>query len=394
MGENNGNRLLRMVIVDGDRRSRIHVREYLNEMGVRVIGEVEDHKAGLRLVKGLQPDAIVLELPQHSAETMDTLRSIREEQPETAIILTSHESSPQLILDCIRAGAQEFITRPVDPKELRKAVDHVQSLAHKIIGNKKKRGMIISVFAGKGGVGATSVVTNLGVALTNGSRAKTILVDLSLYMGELGLMLDQPPKYSLADTLDKGELDEMKLQSAIAHHNSGVHVLTCVTSPEMSAEITCDHLMEVIGTLSTMYEFVIIDVGRHLDDRTVDVLMLSDEILLLASQDITTVRNASRYLDIFERLELDSEKIHLIVNRYHKRSRVPLKDLETALEMDTFWSIPNDYEPMSRAIDAGVPAVIEAPRSKVAQSFKDLAEHIMELHERQSVAEPVSVAHE
>jgi pilus assembly protein CpaE len=209
-------------------------------------------------------------------------------------------------------------------------------------------------------------------------------------MGDLGLMLDQPPKFCLTDALEKGAVDESKLQSVISQHSSGVHILTCATSPEMSDEITCDHLVEVIGILSTMYDYIVVDIGRHLDDRTVDMLIVSDEILLLGTQDVTTVRNVSRYLRIFQQLDIVPDKIHLVVNRYHKRSRIPLKDLEAALEIETFWSIPNDYEPISNAIDSGVPVVIEAPRSKSAQSITELAEYIVELRERS--ATPDSLA--
>jgi pilus assembly protein CpaE len=392
MSKNNGNRALRMIIIDSDRRSRLYLRDHLTELGVRVIGEAEEPKAGIRLIRGLQPDAIVLELPSSESETMETIKMIRDEQLDTGIILSSSESTPQLILSCIRAGAQEFITRPINRQELEQALEHVETLSQGRERSAANRGMIISVFPCKGGVGGTSVVTNLGVTLAQASEGKTVLVDLSFHMGDVGLMLDQSPRFSLVDALESGKLDQGRLKSVVAPHHSGVDVLTCVTSPELSAEITSDLLVEVIGTLCTTYDYVLIDVGRHLDDRTVDALMLADTILLMASQDIITVRNASRYLDIFDRLEIDENKVRLVVNRYHKRSPVSLRDIESALRIETFWTIPNDYQPMSRAIDAGMPTVLEAPRSKVAQSYKDLAVHVADLNEGQlTIEHPVTV---
>jgi len=390
MGATNGEKVLRTIIVDSDRRSRIHSREHLSNMGVRVIAEADTLKTGLRLVRGLQPDAVLLEIAANVAEATEAIKAVRDEQPNVGIIISSTDAAPDFILSCVRAGAQEFITRPIELEALRTSVDHLQHICSKPTTSGRKRGRVISVFASKGGVGATSVVANLGVALSHRSEAKTVLVDLSFHMGDLGLMLDQPPKYSLVDAMENGVLDEGKLQTVVAHHPSGVHILTCVTSPEMSEEVSCDHLVEMVGTLSTLYDYVIIDVGRHIDDRTVDVIEVSDEVLIMASQDITTIRNVSRYMSIFDRLELDTDRFHLVINRFHKRSRVALKELESALEMETFWSIPNDYEPMSHAIDVGVPAVLEAPRSKVAQSFKDLAEHLVELRERQSTSKTMS----
>ena len=127
-----------------------------------------------------------------------------------------------------------------------------------------------------------------------------------------------------------------------------------------------------------MFDFIVIDVGRHLDDRTFEALELSDAVLMMSMQDVPTIRNVSRYLEILDRLEIEREKVKLIINRYQKKNRLTLRDVEAALDMETFWTIPNDFQPVSLGIDGGVPAVIEAPRSKVAQSFKDLADCICE----------------
>lgn len=382
MSSANGNRILRLIIIDSDRRMRVAVRQHLGDRGTRVIGEADDLKTGSRLVRGLQPDVVIMELPPNASETVDAIKQIKDELPDTVIILSSPESSPQLIMNCIRAGAQEFISRPIEGSELDRAMEHARKLAERRMTASRKRGTVLSIFASKGGVGATSMVTNLGVALCEQVDASVVLVDLSFHMGDLGLMFDQPPKYGLTDAFHNGALDESKLRSIVATHSSGAHLLTLVTSPEMSDDVTSDHVIELIGTLSTMYDYVLVDIGRHLDDRTVEVLELSDAIIVMAALDIPTIRNVSRYLDIFERLEIDPGKTHLVVNRFHKRSRVNLKDIEQALGVETFWAIPNDYDAMSLAIDQGIPAVIESPKSKVAQSYKDLAIHLSErLHQ-------------
>jgi pilus assembly protein CpaE len=386
------NRSLRLVVIDSDKSTKSFIRHCMSDKGVRIIGEADDIKSGLRLVRGLQPDVILLELPANSAHTMEAIQKIKNDLPDAGIVLSSHESSPQLILSCIRAGAQEFITRPMDELELDKAIDHLRSLNEKNTGSAKKRGTILSVFASKGGVGATTMVTNLGVSLASRPDTKTVLVDLSFHMGDLGLMLDETPRYSLTDAIDNGVLDESKLQSIMSQHSSGVYMLTAVTSPEISDEITCDHMGELLGTLSTMFDYIIVDIGRHLDDRTVEILEISDEIFLMSSLDIPTIRNVSRYLDIFERLQIEDSKIRLIANRFHKKTQISLKDLESAVGMETFWAIPNDYAPISLGINGGNPAVLEAPRSKVAQSYKDLAEHLCELHPSPSSPESVEAA--
>jgi len=381
MASSNGKRSLRLIVVDSDRGSRLYVKRRLNSDGIRVIGEADSTQAGLRLIRGLQPDVVLLELESPANPTLDAVKTIKDELPDTGIILSSHDSSPQMILSCIRAGAQEFVSRPMDVAELEKAIEHIRKLLERSTPQGKKRGKVLTVFSVKGGIGATSVVANLGVALASRGETKTVLVDLSFHMGDLGLMLDLPPRYSLTEALNsEGVLDGTKLAGILSQHSSGVYLLTVAASPEVGEEITVGHMTELLGHLNTMFDYVVVDAGRHLDDRTVEVLALSDAILMLSCLDLPTIRNVKRYMEIFDKLEIDREKIHLVVNRFLKKGRLSLNDLESAVGLETFWTIPNDFAPMSLGIDRGTPAVVQTPKAKVSQNFQDLAQNICELY--------------
>jgi pilus assembly protein CpaE len=369
----NGN--LRLVVIDSDAAVSTFVKQWVNGKGVRVVGEAEDTAAGLRLARSLQPDLILLELPFQATPAMEFVRRIRSEFPGTGIIISAQEASPQLVLSCIRAGAHEFVPRPIDGAELEKAVNHIRQLSGVTLSG-KKRGKVISVVSSKGGIGATTFTSNVGLALAQRSEAKVVLVDMSLPFGDLGVMLDAPARYSLPDALVDGSIEESKLRSVLVASVPGVHLLSIAASPEAAEEITRQHMIELVGILSTMFDYVVIDIGRQLDDRTVEVLEVSDSIMLISSLDLPTVRNTVCFAGILTRLKIDRDKVHVIINRYQKKSRLSLDDVEAMVDRRVFWSIPNDYEPVSMGIDRGVPAVHHAPRSKVAKSYLDLAERI------------------
>jgi len=381
------NRTVRLVIIDSDRNARGYVKRSFGDGAVRVVGDADDIKNGIVVLRGLQPDIVLIELPEHASETMEAVERIRAEHPNMGIILSKHNPSPQLILSGIRAGAQEFVGRPVDAPELRKAVEHVRRLMEKTVPTDHKRGTVLSVFASKGGIGATSVAANLAVALAGNDDARTVLVDLSVQMGDLSLMLDEPSQYCLADALNEGKVDEVKLRSVLGDHESGVKLLTVASGPDTAEDITRHHIVELFGVLHAMFDYVVVDLGRQLDDRTVEVLELSDGILLLSTLDVPSIRNTSRYIDLFNRLELERDKVHLIVNRFHKKTRIGLKDIEDALGVEPYWAIPNDFMPVSMGIDRGSPAVISGPRSKVARSIKDLAKHLIDEQKTQIASE-------
>jgi pilus assembly protein CpaE len=379
MGPNpNKNGSLRLVVIDSDAATRTRVKRWVGAKGVRVVGEAEDSKAGLRLARGLQPDVVLMELPAQATSVMEFVRQIRSEFPSTGIILSANEASPDLILSSMRAGAQEFVARPIDEAELDKAIDHIKRLSNGGGHSGRRRGRVIAVATPKGGTGATSFTANLGLALNSRTHSKIALVDMSFTFGDLGVMFDAAPRYSLVDALVDGALDESKLRSIMVSHESGLHILNVASSPEVAEEVTRQQVVELMGMLTTTFDFVIVDVGRQLDDRTVEVLELADSIMLICELDIPTVRNTVCFTALMEKLKIERDKTHLVINRYHKKSRLSFEDVETLVGRKVFWSIPNDFLPMSVGIDRGVPAVNDAPKSKVAKSYLDLADRIHE----------------
>ena len=128
---------LRLVVIDSDTAVSIFVKQWVNGRGVRLVGEAEDSTAGLRVTRSLQPDLILLELPFQATPAMEFIRRVRTEFPSTGIIVSAQDASPQLILSCIRAGAHEFVSRPVDGAELEKAINHIRQLSTVTLSSKK-----------------------------------------------------------------------------------------------------------------------------------------------------------------------------------------------------------------------------------------------------------------
>ncbi len=375
-------RPLKLVLIDSDEKTAKTIKENLADKGVRLVGEADDFKAGLRLVRGVLPDVVLLEMPAEGDKAIEAVQRIRSELPECGIILSSHQVSPDLILGSMRAGAQEFVGRPVDPVELEKAIDHLRRLLGQIVPANRRRSTTISIFATKGGVGSSLLATNLAVTLAQRPGTRVAVVDLNFQMGDLSLMLDVKPRYGLADLHGSTTLDEREVRSMLSAHNSGVMLLTATNSPEEGQKVERTHVVEVLGLLGTMFDFVIIDADRHLDERTVEVLDLSERVLLVTSLSLPAVRNAKRYYDLFRQLEMNEDKFELVVNRYNnKKSGLRIRDLEGAVGLQVSWLVPNDYQVANHSIDAGVPLMIGAARSKLAKSFEDYVETLASIQE-------------
>jgi pilus assembly protein CpaE len=147
--------------------------------------------------------------------------------------------------------------------------------------------------------------------------------------------------------------------------------------------------VELLGMLNTMFDYVVVDMGREVDDRAIEVFDLSDRVLLLTQLTFPAVRNTTLYLDLLRRLEIDMDKVLLMVNRYHNKYELSLEDLERTVGQQAFWVIPNDYKTVSAALDNGEPVVARAPRSKVSRNIDKLAETLCDTFAGNSAIENV-----
>ncbi|HET9235013.1 MAG TPA: cellulose synthase operon protein YhjQ/BcsQ, partial [Candidatus Eisenbacteria bacterium] len=302
---------------------------------------------------------------------------LKVEHPSMGVIVTAQDASPQVIVRCMRSGAQEFLTRPVDNRELGEAVRRLGGLARRTTGMRRRTGKTIAVFSSKGGVGVTSVATNLAVAYAKNLKKNTVLVDLNLQMGDVGLQLDLRPEYTMADAAGPTNLDESRLRGLLTRHDSGVQLLSTPEDPIEAEKVTPGALLEIFGLLRGMFDVIVVDAGHVFDSRVLEVLNLADIIVVVAVLDVPTVRNVRRCIGLFQQLGYSTDKVRIVVNRYEKRTEVKSDHLEEVVESKVFWQIPNDYKTVISAIDAGNPAVLRSPRSKMSQSIDQLARELV-----------------
>ncbi len=379
---------LRVVVVNPDEFTRALLRRHLAGLGCRVLGDADDPKAGLRLVRSLQPDLVVLGLGRTNEASVDLVGAVREDLPTCGIIVLSDRATPESILACMRAGAQEFLTVPLSFPELDRAVDRLRRLRTQLASPPPRRGRVLAVVPAKGGVGASSVAANLALSLTVHSRRRVVLVDLTLQGGDVAFMLNADGRPSLAAAAETKEITEDLVRDSLASHRTGLRLLTLFDRPEESRAIRKDEVAELYGVLGTLFEDVVVDVGRHIDGRVRELFDLADEILLVSGLDAGTVHATRRTLDMLGRMEVDRSRVRLVVNR-HQDGKIANEDLQQAVGAGVFWSLPNDYRPMTAALEAKEPVVLDSPGSRLARSYRAFAGLLTEM---QAAAEAGGVA--
>lgn len=364
------------VVIDTDDSSRSSLITQLRTMpGVKVEADAGDLQLGMKLARQVRPALLVLEA-RPLDEALAAAERFHLEFPATAIFILSSDTQPNTILRAMRAGAKEFLPRPVPGAEFGAAVEKLLQQADRRAGS---RGKIIAVFSNKGGVGTTSVSSNLAVSLVRVTGKEVALADLDLQAGDVSIFMNARPAKTIADVCgNTGRIDSAQVTGAMVKHSSGVYVLAGPERPEQTEVVKPSKVNEILTTMRDSFSFVVVDNGHGFSDVNLEVFDLADEILVVVLLNLPSIRAAQRCLDVFRQLNYlrDQEKVRLVVNRYMPQKDIGVEQLEEALHYPVYWRIPNDYASMSDAINAGMPVAEIDPEADVTKSFDQLASEL------------------
>src|SRR5215204_414770 len=322
----------------------------------------------------LKPAAAIIAFHSGNADqAVKYIEKLTGECPETALISAAQDSSPDLILRSLRAGAREFLRIPISGDELRTVLDRVSEFCTTKVETPKKKGRMVAVFSSKGGCGTSFIATNLAAA----TNSKTVLVDLNLQAGDLPLFLGLEAKYSIADMVEKRQrLDETLINSLVTPHSQHLWLLAAPREADSADEIEPQHIFEVLGKLRDTYDYVVLDPQHTFDSITLAALDQSDEIVLVLTLDIPAIRSTQRALEIFDRLGYPRKKIRIVVNRWSKQIDLDLREVEKFIGEPVVGFIPSDYQTAVTSINLGQPLVVSDPNSKIAQEIRKISEKL------------------
>jgi pilus assembly protein CpaE len=373
--------VLRTLLVDDDPESLTTLRRVLaGSPATIIVGEFPD--VGQALVEGpaRHPDLLILEIPRHVVtQGPDAATSIIERVsqalPNTAILATGPTMPADVVIRLIRAGAVEYLTRPVDRADILAALDKLARF-HRGSAPERRLGRMTSIFATKGGAGVTTVATNLAVALAHAGNGNVLLVDVDSRQSDVATFLNIRATYSVLDAFENvGRMDESFLRGLLVRHGSGLWVLP---GPQRMERIQFGAEPVRIGLeiMRSYFDHLVLDLRHDLDPGTVTALELSDVILFIVNLDVPSIRSAVAGLAAVRQLGISQQRLKLVLMRGDTATEMTVKQARDALDMPVFWSVPNDYQAVMSSINTGNPVVLSSPRAKSARSFRQLSEWV------------------
>ena len=285
----------------------------------------------------------------------------------------------------LEAGADDVVARPFDGREVEARVEALllrfqrsRELAPVVSADgltlaKPRR--TVAVYSPKGGVGTTTIATNIAVAAAQRRMDRVVLLDLDLQFGSVATHLNLEPKQTLADVVrDTQAMREPELlRSYATRHDSGLHVLAAPPSPETSELISPDHVSHILGTLLESYDSVVIDAGSLLDERVLRVFEWAETIVLPVHPEMSALKAVHGLLDYLNEAGSISGKSTFVLNNMFAREILKPRDIESALGTRISSDLPYDPFLYLKAVNEGVPIVLGAPRSPAAERLVKLS---------------------
>ena len=327
-----------------------------------------------------EPGIVFLDLEENPHVGLKFAEFLVDSSLATALIGAGASASPELLLAAMQAGVSEFLTKPVTPEALVSAVERVwRKTGKKIDLTRRAPGELLVVFGAKGGSGSTTLSTNLAIEIHRLTRKKVLLVDLDLELGETALLLGMEPQFSVVDLMRNfHRVDSGLLASYIQRHESGVELLCAPFEPADFEAVSGDRVRRIMEFLKKHYDYVVVDAPKTFNPATLAAFREADEVYLLATADLPSIRNLSRSLPLLRNLRgrkaLD-QWLRLILNRYEPDLEIPIPEIERTLGMSVFWTLHNDYSAVMASINHGKPVVSEG-KSSYAKDVRGLAGEI------------------
>ncbi len=358
------------------------LRQQLQDEEIAILGESDGGTDTLELVENLDPEMVVFSMAEDDQDTLNLAERILTYRPRCFVVLVTEQLSMQAMRSAMAIGAHNVTALTEEPKDLVdyvKGVYHNESLRLRAMSNHQDvawSSQVFTVFSAKGGQGKTTMAVNLAAALADKGK-KVAIVDLDLQFGDVPTYMDIEPRETMVELLqDNYTLTIDTIRSYMVMHSSGVHVLCAPKSPEYSEMISAKRIQNLLSTMRSYYDFVILDTASVFNDVTLTAIEASNKVFLLTAMDLASLKNARLAMNLFESLQ-QKEKVAVIINRYDDSSSIKLEDVEQVLHETVTTMLPTDQSAALNALNKGLPFVTSAPSSKLSAAVLELVDGIL-----------------
>ncbi len=369
-----------IILTDSEQTKNV-LALYLKEFGkFSCIDDVYDLSEIFNILSSMTKSLLFVDVSSNSQKYYDFIQNVYSACPSCKIVGISDSPSVDVIVKSMRAGAKDFLSAPVLKSE---CFDVLAKIYNCFTDDKPSvsKCRMLSVFSNKGGIGKTSIASNLALELAKITKENVALVDLNFQLGDITSFLDIKPSFNISYMLQNlNKINgEFLVNTLERYKDTSLYVLADPPYFKQAENITKLQITKLLDILKTTFSYVLIDTDSTFDGKTVAALDNSDLIFLPTIVNLPALRNCQRILDLFDKLGYEKSKTKIVINRYMENDDIKVEDVENVLRREVYWKIPNNYFTMVAAINKGVSAAEINPESNVAVSYKEFAMSVSDI---------------
>ncbi len=314
-------------------------------------------------------------------EALALAQHIDQERPDVTVVMVA-EPSTELLRSALRAGARDVIAPDADVADLRAALERALDAT-----SRRRNALdadehatpsrhVITVLCPKGGVGKTTLSSNLAVGLAQVAPGEVVVVDLDLQFGDIASALRLEPEHTMADTIRaRVAVDSAALKAYLTPHPGNLFALCAPNGPTEADDLTPEHVQHVLGLLAESFRYVVIDTPSGLDEYTLGAIELSTDLVLLSATDVPSVRSTRKEIDALRVIGTPTQQWHFVLNRADARTGLHTQAIEASVGISVDVAIPSSGTvPLS--LNQGTPLIEADPKSPVSLAISQLVQRL------------------
>jgi pilus assembly protein CpaE len=360
------------------------------ESRVEIAGVVSGLDRGWTVLEETAPDILLIACSEYSERALYLIEDSVKQEPGRPVLVFFTGSPDGFMQRVFEAGADEILTLPATPEEVRFAIEKV--MARRRGGREGTANPMICVLGPKGGTGKSVTATNLAVAFAT-AEANAVLVDLDLQFGDVGIALGLPPDRTIHDLVRAGgSIDEEKVEGFLMPHSSGAQALLAPSRPDQAAGVTPEFLRGVYAALRARHDFVVVDTPPGFTPEVIATIDTASHLVVVGMLDALSLKDTKLGLETLELMGCEPERIRLVLNRADSKVGITRDEAEEILGRAPDLLVPSDAQ-IPRAITDGEPIVLANERSLAARAFRSLADFYLQEQRPDPSANGDSPAH-
>jgi pilus assembly protein CpaE len=370
---------IQVMVVDDSDETRESVKMLLQTAAnIQIIAEAKDGAEALQRLSVVTPDVVLMDINMPVMDGGQATERICMLYPNISVIVLSVQNDVEYVRKCMRAGAKDYLFKPVTTDVLISTIEQVYATAETrnnrntvavLSDHFSNRSKVISIISAKGGVGKTTVAVNAAAALAEQGK-QVVLVDLDLQFGDASLFMNAAPTRTVLDLVqESNEIDPDVLDRYLAKVDNGLHLLAGPKRPEQAEYVTPSHVRVILQSLRKKFEYVIVDTSPLANDVFFAIMETSDDCYMVHTLNLAVLKNNRMLLDLFTELGYDIAVMKHLLNRANSKNGLKVKDVNKVLKTDIVWEMDNDYQFVETSINEGTPFVIRDKQHRLTKQI-------------------------